>query len=210
MKAVFYAAVLFAFTSLAGQAPAAAPAPAPAAAPEAPRVLPRVQIETSYGTIVVALEPALAPRTVANFLRYVQEGFYDGTIWHRVIAKFMIQGGGLLPDLSEKPVHEPIPNEAAETFKAGLKNTRGTIAMARTDAPGSATAQFYINTSDNAMLDHKDFSPSGYGYCPFGHVVSGMEVVDKIEKVNTILRKGMQSVPEYPVRIKSARLLANP
>jgi cyclophilin family peptidyl-prolyl cis-trans isomerase len=122
----------------------------------------------------------------------------------------MIQGGGFLPDLTEKPTHEPIPNEAPETFRAGLKNIRGAIAMARTDDPGSAAAQFYINTGDNPALDHQNLSREGYGYCVFGHVVSGMEVVDKIEKVNTIMRRGMQNVPEYAVRIKSAEIVPAP
>ena len=208
MKAILFAAVLCSLCPLAGQDKPPAPAAAPAQ--EAPKAKPRVRIDTSYGPVVVELEPDLAPKTVANFLRYVKEGFYAGTIFHRVIAGFMVQGGGLLPDLTEKPTHEPLPNEAGETFRAGLKNTRGTIAMARTDAPGSATAQFYINTADNAPLDHKDESAEGYGYCAFGRVVSGMEFVDKIEKVNTVMRKGMQNVPEYAVRIKAAELLPVP
>ncbi len=171
---------------------------------------PRVRIVTSYGPVVVELEPALAPRTVANFLRYVKEGHFAGTIFHRVIAGFMIQGGGMLPDLTEKPCHEPIPNEAGPAVQGGLRNVRGTIAMARTEDPDSAAAQFFINTADNAMLDHKDTTAGGAGYCTFGRVVEGMEAVDRIEKVNTILRKGMQNVPEYPVRIKSAEVVAAP
>ncbi|WP_394366853.1 peptidylprolyl isomerase [Mesoterricola silvestris] len=190
--------------------PALAQTPAAPPAQEAPQARPRVQILTSYGPVVVELEPALAPKTVANFLRYVKEGHYAGTIFHRVIAGFMIQGGGMLPDLTEKPCHEPIPNEAAPAFQGGLRNTRGTIAMARTEDPGSAAAQFYINTADNAALDYKDPSAAGAGYCVFGRVVSGMEAVDKIEKVNTIMRKGMQNVPEYAVRIKSAEVVAAP
>jgi cyclophilin family peptidyl-prolyl cis-trans isomerase len=208
MKVLLLAALLCAINPLSGQVPAPAPAPAPAQ--EAPKAKPRVQIITSYGPIVVELEPDLAPRTVENFLRYVKEGHYAGTIFHRVIAGFMIQGGGLLPDLTEKPGHDPIPNEAAATFAAGLKNTRGTLAMARTDEPDSASAQFYINTADNAILDHKDGTAAGFGYCAFGRVVSGMEAVDKIEKVNTILRKGQQNVPEYAVRIKSVEILPAP
>jgi cyclophilin family peptidyl-prolyl cis-trans isomerase len=190
--------------------PAAAPAVAPAPAPEptpAPKPKPRVKFETSYGPIVVELEPELAPATVANFLRYVQEGHYAGTIFHRVIPGFMVQGGGLAEDLSEKPTHASIPNEAPATFKAGLKNTPGTLAMARQTDPQSATAQFYINTNTNTVLDHKAMTADGYGYCVFGHVVEGMEAVAKIEKVNTIWRRGMQNVPEYAVRIKSAELL---
>jgi cyclophilin family peptidyl-prolyl cis-trans isomerase len=166
-----------------------------------------VQIDTSYGPFVVELEQDLAPKTVANFLRYVQEGFYTDTIFHRVIQGFMVQGGGLLKDLAEKPCHEPIFNEARATFAAGLKNTRGTVAMARTDAPHSSTAQFYINTVDNKSLDPTDDTDAGYGYCVFGRVVSGMAVVDKIEKVHTVWFHGMANVPEYPVRIKSAQTM---
>ena len=190
--------------SLAAQAPAvppAAPAPAPAAKP-------RVQLLTSYGPVVVELEPELAPKTVANFLQYVKDGFYKGTIFHRVIQGFMIQGGGLLETLEEKPARSPIPNEAPNTFKAGLKNTRGTIAMARTGSPHSATAQFYINLADNPRLDHRDMSDDGYGYCAFGRVVSGMEAVDKIGLVKTEWRRGMGDVPQWPVRLKDATLLA--
>jgi len=179
----------------------------PALAQGAPKVKPKVRIDTSYGPFVVELEADLAPRTVANFLRYVKEGFYSDTIFHRVIEGFMVQGGGVLKDMTEKPCHEPIPNEAKATFGGGLKNLRGTLAMARTPAPHSATAQFFINTADNASLDPKDDTDAGFGYCVFGRVVSGMEVVDKIEKVHTILRHGMANVPEYPVRIKSADLL---
>jgi cyclophilin family peptidyl-prolyl cis-trans isomerase len=180
------------------------------ALPAAAQAKPRVQIDTSYGPIVLELEPELAPRTVANFLRYVQEGFYRDTIFHRVIAGFMVQGGGMLKDLTEKPTHEPIPNEAKETFAAGLKNTRGTVAMARTDNPDSATAQFYINTADNPSLDPQEGSAGGYGYCVFGRVVSGLAAVDKIEKVHTVWFHGMSNVPEYPVRIASAELLPAP
>jgi len=186
--------------------PVAAPAPAPEPAP-APKPKPRVRFETSYGPIVVELEPELAPKTVANFLRYVKEGHYAGTIFHRVIPGFMVQGGGLAEDLSEKATHASIPNEAPATLKAGLKNTPGTLAMARQPDPQSATAQFYINTNANTMLDHKATTTEGYGYCVFGRVVEGMEAVAKIEKVNTVWRRGMQNVPEYAVRIKSAELL---
>jgi len=179
------------------------------AAPAAPSpaIKPRVRISTSYGPFVVELEPGLAPGTVANFLRYVQEGHYVGTIFHRVIPGFMVQGGGLLDDLSEKPTHDSIQNEAPATFRGGLKNTRGTLAMARKDDPQSATAQFFINTVDNPALDFSSMNASGYGYCAFGRVVEGMEVVDKIEKVRTIWSKGMQSVPEYALKIKAVELL---
>ena len=175
------------------------PAPAPAPAP-------RVELATSYGPIVVELEPALAPRTVANFLSYVDEGFYADTIFHRVIQGFMVQGGGLLKDMTEKPVHEPIVNEAQAAFKGGRRNLRGTLAMARTDAADSATAQFYINTADNPALDP---AAGAAGYCVFGRVVAGMDAVDKIEQVHTVWRRGMPNVPEYPVRIKSARRLTD-
>jgi cyclophilin family peptidyl-prolyl cis-trans isomerase len=188
---------------LAAQAPAP---PAPAAVP-VPVAKPRVQLLTSYGPIVVELEPELAPKTVANFLQYVQEGHYKGTIFHRVIEGFMIQGGGLLENLEEKPSRAPVFNEAPQTFKAGLKNTRGAIAMARTGSPHSATAQFYINTVDNPRLDHRDLSEDGYGYCAFGRVISGMEAVDKISKVKTEWRRGQSDVPQFPVRLKDAVLL---
>lgn len=185
------------------QAPPAVEAPkAPA-----PAVKPRVRIATSYGAIVVELEPGLAPETVANFLRYVKEGHYTGTIFHRVIPGFMIQGGGFTENLSQKPTHAPVRNEAQATFNAGLKNTRGTIAMARTEDAHSATSQFYINTVDNPALDHKAPTGSDYGYCAFGRVVEGMAVVDRIEKIRTVWRHGMQDVPEYPMRIKGAEVL---
>lgn len=192
--------------SLSAQAPAPAVPQAPALVP-APVAKPRVQLLTSYGPIVVELEPELAPRTVENFLQYVKEGHYKGTIFHRVIEGFMIQGGGLLESLEEKPNRPAILNEAPQTFRAGLKNTRGTLAMARTGSPHSATAQFYINTVDNQALDHRDLSEEGYGYCVFGRVVAGLEVVDKIEKVKTEWRKGQGGVPQYPVRLKDAVLL---
>jgi cyclophilin family peptidyl-prolyl cis-trans isomerase len=171
---------------------------------------PKVKIDTSYGPFVVELEPDLAPKTVANFLRYVQEGFYSDTIFHRVIKGFMVQGGGMLKDLTEKPVHEAVFNESRTTFAAGLKNTRGAVAMARTDNPQSATAQFFINTVDNPGLDPQAGNPQEYGYCVFGRVISGMAVVDQIEKVHTLWYHGMPNVPEYPVRIKTAELLPAP
>jgi len=171
-----------------------------------PQAGPKVEIATSYGPVVVELEPARAPGTVANFLRYVDEGFYDGTIFHRVIPGFMVQGGGLAKDMTEKPAHEPIRNEARAAFQAGLKNLRGTLAMARTENPDSATAQFYINTADNPTLDPGE----GAGYCVFGRVVSGMEAVDKIEKVRTVMRRGLVNVPDYPVLIRTAARLAEP
>ena len=188
---------------LAAQVPAVPPAaPVPAPAPK-----PRVQLLTSYGPLVVELEPELAPKTVANFLQYVKDGFYKGTIFHRVIDGFMVQGGGMLESLEEKPARPSILNEAPQTFKAGLKNTRGTIAMARTSDPHSASAQFYLNVVDNPSLDPHGLGDEGYGYCAFGRVVSGMEVVDKISKVKTEWRRGMGDIPQFPVFLKDAVLL---
>jgi cyclophilin family peptidyl-prolyl cis-trans isomerase len=141
-----------------------------------PADAPRVQIATSAGMIIVELDPQRAPKTVENFLGYVDAGSYDGTIFHRVIKGFMIQGGGFTADFVQKPTREPIPNEADN----GLKNERGTIAMARTGDPHSATSQFFINLVDNGFLDHRGRSPQGWGYTVFGKVVEGMDVVDKI------------------------------
>lgn len=168
----------------------------------APVTLPRVRLETSYGPILLELEPEKAPKTVANFLAYVKAGHFAGTIFHRVIPGFMIQGGGLTEAMVEKPSLGPIPNEAA---LSGLKNLKGTLAMARTEDPDSAQAQFFINTGDNASLDPK---PGEAGYAVFGRVVEGMENVLKIEQVKTVWRRGSQNVPDYPVRIKSATLIA--
>ncbi len=148
---------------------------APAAAPV------KVQIDTNMGAIVLQLDPAKAPITVANFLKYVDDGFYTNTIFHRVIDGFMIQGGGFTRDFHKKDTRAPILNEADN----GLKNTRGTIAMARTFEPHSATAQFFINVVDNPFLDHTDKTPRGWGYCVFGHVIAGMDVVDKIRQLPT-------------------------
>jgi peptidyl-prolyl cis-trans isomerase B (cyclophilin B) len=148
------------------------------------------------GNIKVELYPDKAPGTVKNFLEYVDDKFYDGTIYHRVIANFMIQGGGMEPGLREKKTKAPIKNEAAN----GLSNTRGTIAMARTSEPDSATSQFYINVKDNTFLD-KSNDPNKIGYCVFGKVIDGMDVVDKIKMVKT----GARDVPEENVVIKSIR-----
>jgi cyclophilin family peptidyl-prolyl cis-trans isomerase len=207
---VFRSLILCSTLALAAQQPPASPvqAAAPAPTPEpAPKVHPRVRIDTSYGPIVVELDPQAAPATVANFLQYVKDGFYKGTIFHRVIQGFMIQGGGLTESLDEKPTRAAVTNEAPQAFKAGLKNVRGTLAMARTDNPQSASSQFYINTVDNPSLDFRDYTPEGYGYCVFGRVVSGMDVVDRIEKVHTEWRKGQSGVPQFPVFIKGATLL---
>jgi cyclophilin family peptidyl-prolyl cis-trans isomerase len=161
---------------------------------------PRVLIKTSAGDITVELAPDRAPGTVQNFLTYVDEGFYAGTQFHRVIKGFMIQGGGYTADFTHKPTHAPIPNEAEN----GLPNERGTIAMARAGTPHSATAQFFINQADNAFLNHQARTPKRWGYTVFGHVVSGMDVVDKIAAVPTgDSPKGLTDVPKTPVIIES-------
>ena len=157
-------------------------------------------IDTSMGTITVELNEEKAAETVANFVRYAQEGFYDGTIFHRVIGGFMIQGGGFTKDMNQKKTHEPIRNEAMN----GLKNDRGTIAMARTRVVDSATSQFFINLVDNDFLNFRAPNPQGYGYCVFGKVVEGMDVVDKIAKVKTTSRGFHQDVPVDPVIILDA------
>ncbi|HZU52464.1 MAG TPA: peptidylprolyl isomerase [Holophagaceae bacterium] len=183
-------------------APILAQAPAPA-----PVANPIVKIVTNYGTMTVELDPQAAPKTVANFLRYAKEGHYKGTVFQRVIDGFMIQGGGLDESLTEKPTHAPIRNEAPQAALAGLKNTRGTIAMARTQDPDSANDQFYINLVDNASLDSRGTDAESIGYCPFGRVIAGMEVADAIAKVRTGFQKGMANVPEFPVRIKDVQLV---
>jgi len=162
---------------------------------------PRVKLATSLGDIVVELNPAKAPKTVENFLKYVADKHYDGTIFHRVIDGFMIQGGGFTADMVQKPMRPPIPLEAAN----GLKNDTYTIAMARTNVPDSATAQFFINVKDNAMLNAPQ--PDGHGYAVFGKVVSGTEVVDKIKGVPTGNKGPFQNVPTTPVVITSATLV---
>jgi peptidyl-prolyl cis-trans isomerase A (cyclophilin A) len=164
-----------------------------------PALAQQVRLQTSEGDIVVELDAAKAPKTVDNFLQYVKAGHYDGTIFHRVISGFMIQGGGMKPDLSEKPTRAPIPLES----RNGLSNTRGTVAMARTAVPDSATAQFFVNVVDNAFLDQPN-ARDGYGYAVFGKVVSGMDVVDRIRAV-PVQNQGMhQNVPVKPVTIKRA------
>ncbi len=160
---------------------------------------PRVILETSKGTITLELDPEAAPKTVDNFLAYVDDGFYDGTIFHRVISNFMIQGGGMLPDLSAKPSRPPIENEA----KNGLSNKRGAIAMARTADPHSASSQFFINVVDNDFLDHP--GQDGWGYCAFGEVVDGMDVADEIRNVKTTTKQPYEDVPAEDVVITSAR-----
>ena len=162
---------------------------------------PVVIMETSAGAIKLELWSDRAPVTVENFLRYAEEGFYDDTIFHRVIADFMIQGGGFTADMREKPTHEPINNEA----QAHLKNLRGTIAMARTGQIHSATSQFFINVRDNHDLDHKDNTRGGFGYAVFGKVIEGMDVVGKIRIVKTASFERFQNVPVTPIVIRSVR-----
>jgi peptidyl-prolyl cis-trans isomerase B (cyclophilin B) len=164
---------------------------------------PEVKLGTSMGDIVIQLDSTAAPKTVANFLEYVNSKFYDGTIFHRVIKTFMIQGGGMTPDMNEKPTRAPIANEADN----GLKNLRYTIAMARTSDPNSASAQFFINTADNAALNFRDKSVEGWGYCVFGKVIKGMNVVDSIAKVPTTSMGPYQDVPVTPVVIKTATVV---
>lgn len=162
--------------------------------------MPRVRLETSLGDIVVRLNAAKAPQTVENFLQYTRSGFYNGTIFHRVIRDFMIQGGGLTVEMQKKTTSRPVENEADN----GLKNLRGTIAMARTSDPHSATSQFFINVKDNAFLDFKGKTGRKWGYCVFGRVIEGMAVVEKIENVPTGVKNMRQNVPETAVVIRRA------
>ena len=162
---------------------------------------PHVLLETDQGDILIELFAEAAPATVENFLRYVDEGHYDRTLFHRVVRGFVIQGGGYGPDLARKPTHDPIPNEAGN----GLSNEAGTIAMARTMDPHSATDQFFINAQDNPGLDHADDSVEGFGYCVFGRVVEGMDVVKKINW-KVVTNKGMfQDIPAEPVEVVTAK-----
>ena len=161
---------------------------------------PVVVLETSLGDITIELWAEKAPITTNNFLRYVEDNFFDNTIFHRVIDNFMIQGGGFTPDMKQKTTHEPIKNEASKE----LENKRGTIAMARTSDVNSATSQFFINVVDNDFLDHKNATSQGFGYAVFGQVVDGMDVVDKIKDVKTTRFGHFQDVPAEPVVIKRA------
>jgi peptidyl-prolyl cis-trans isomerase A (cyclophilin A) len=159
----------------------------------------KVKLATTAGDIVLELDAEKAPKTVANFLQYVRAGHYDGTVFHRVIEGFMIQGGGMTADMAEKPTRAPIPLES----RNGLSNTRGTVAMARTSVPDSATAQFFINVNDNTRLDA---APGRDGYAVFGSVVSGMDVVDQIRAVPTTSKGPHQNVPATAITIKKATL----
>ena len=164
---------------------------------------PRVLIETTKGNITVELFPGQAPQSAGNFINYVTTGFYDGLVFHRVIPGFMIQGGGMTPDMAEKPKHAPIQNEADN----GLKNLRGTLAMARTGEPHSASSQFFINVADNAFLNHRGKSFEGWGYAVFGQVVEGMDVVDAIVSVPRGNRGPHGDVPLDPVVMKRVSVL---
>lgn len=163
---------------------------------------PVIVMKTSLGEIAIELDAAKAPKTTENFVKYVEDGHYNGTIFHRVIDGFMIQGGGFAPGLKEKKNGSPIVNEADN----GLRNTRGTIAMARTSDPHSATAQFFINVADNAFLDFKSKTPQGWGYAVFGKVTRGMEVIDQIRKVSTATKGPHQNVPREDVVIESVKI----
>ncbi len=163
----------------------------------------RAVIETGEGNIELRLDEKKAPKTVANFVKYAKKGFYNGTIFHRVIDGFMIQGGGFTPDMLQKDTDAPIPNEADN----GLKNETGTIAMARTAEPHSASSQFFINVADNTPLDYTAQTPEGWGYAVFGRVSGGMDVVEHIAKTRTGFKAGHQDVPLKPVEIKRVRIL---
>lgn len=162
-----------------------------------------VKLQTNFGAITLELDAEKAPKTVENFLAYVKSGHYDNTVFHRVIGSFMIQGGGFEPGMKQKPVNAPIDNEAAN----GLKNKRGTIAMARTNDPHSATAQFFINVVDNDFLDFKSPSGNGWGYCVFGKVTEGLDVVDAIRKVKTGNKGFHSDVPVDDVIIEKAEII---
>jgi len=165
-----------------------------------------IHLKTQFGTILLELEYEKSPKTVENFLRYVREGFYDGTLFHRVIDSFVIQGGGFVPGMSQKPTYEPIMNEAMN----GLRNARGTIAMARTGDPHSATSQFFINVVDNDFLNFTSATENGWGYCVFGHVVDGLTVIDQIKGVPTTTRFGFKDVPVSDVLIQQVRAVDVP
>ena len=162
-----------------------------------------VKLHTNHGVITLELDAEKAPKTVENFLQYVRDGFYDGTIFHRVIDGFMIQGGGFVAGMNQKPTRDNIENEATN----GLKNDAYTIAMARTSDPHSASSQFFINVKNNGFLDHTSKTPQGWGYCVFGKVSEGSEVIDKIKKVKTGNRAGNQDVPLEDVVIERAEIV---
>jgi len=198
-RAPFAGIALFAGLAMFGCSKSNEPA-APGAAAGAVNTI--VVLKTTAGEFEIELYADKAPASVANFLSYVDEGFYDGTIFHRVIKDFMIQGGGFDGARQKKPTREPIKNEAAN----GLKNEVGTVAMARTSMPDSATAQFFVNTENNAFLDHRDETPEGWGYAVFGKVVAGMDVVERIEAAETEdAGSAFRNIPKTPIMIESAR-----
>jgi len=162
-----------------------------------------IHLKTNYGTIVIELYPDKAPKTVENFLAYARDAFYDGTIFHRVIDKFVIQGGGFSPGMTQKLTRAPIENEANN----GLRNTRGTVAMARASDPHSATSQFFINVSDNDFLNYTAPTPAGWGYCVFGRVVDGMNIVDQIKGVVTGSKLGHKDVPLSDVLVEKVQVV---
>lgn len=165
----------------------------------------KVQLATTLGPITIELNHEKAPKTVENFVSYVESGHYEGTILHRVIEDFMIQGGGMDSEMNSKPTNEPVKNEANN----GLKNEYGSVAMARTSDPHSASAQFFINTSDNGFLDFTAETQDGWGYCVFGKVIEGIEVVNQIEEKTTTTKNGHQDVPEEIITIEKAEMLAD-
>jgi cyclophilin family peptidyl-prolyl cis-trans isomerase len=191
---LLFAAAMFGADAKA-PAPAATSNPAPAKSSA-----PRVAFETSAGRFVIELDPAKAPKSAENMLAYVKAGFYDGTIFHRVISGFMVQGGGFTPDMKQKSTQPPIPIEADN----GLKNKRGTVAMARTGDPNSATSQFFVNLVDNTFLDHTRKDARGWGYAVFGQVVEGMDVIDKIAAAKTGMKGQFQDVPVETITILKA------
>ncbi len=162
-----------------------------------------VKIHTSKGVITIELFADAAPKTVENFLQYARDGFYEGTLFHRVIKGFMIQGGGLTSDMKQKKTRAPVINEACKE----LSNARGTLAMARTSDPHSATAQFFVNVKNNTFLDFKSPTPDGWGYCVFGRVIDGMDIVEAIENVSTTTRAGHQDVPSDDVLIEKVEVV---
>ncbi|CAN5847909.1 peptidylprolyl isomerase A [soil metagenome] len=196
-----FGTAVFAQSGTPPQAAVQAP-PYQAPAPEPAPGNPVITVSTSMGDIVLELYKEQAPVSVENFLRYVNDGFYEGTIFHRVKAGFAIQGGGLTDSMVEKSTHPPIQNEATN----GLRNNRGTLAMARTRSLRSATSQFYINLVNNSMLDHKSYSPEEFGYAVFGRVLAGMDVVDKIAAVPTGASGEHEDVPTTPVVIKKVSI----
>jgi len=193
--------VLFSLLALALllQTPAPQPAPPPEPAPGNGVVV----VSTSFGDVTIELFNDKAPVSVANFLGYATEGFYTGTIFHRVVSGFVVQGGGFTATMVEKSTRPPIQNEATN----GLRNVRGTVAMARTQSLRSATSQFYFNVSSNADLDHQGFSPRDFGYAVFGRVLAGMDVVDRISRVPTHASAGMEDVPVDPVTITGVKVV---